>query len=244
MQNHTRTRDSEAERALFERSLDEIESKLGYVFNRREWLRRALTHSSFEQDNRRAESYERLEFLGDRVIELTTCKWLFDRYPDADEGVLSKHLAWIGDEENLARLAERLGLRGMIRVGRSMNGQAEHVSQSMLADAIESVMGAIYVDGGHAAAERVVLSIVLEGDDKDVIPADFLSKNSLQEYCQSKGIAPPSFVHVESGPDHDKTFTCTVAVKGLKAVGIGSSKKEAERRAAAEVLEMLCKNDP
>ncbi|HTY46255.1 MAG TPA: ribonuclease III [Methanomassiliicoccales archaeon] len=244
MQNHPRTKDNEVERVLFKRHLDELQAKLGYSFGHPELLRTALTHSSYVQEDPRAESYERLEFLGDRVIELTTCKWLYCRYRDADEGLLSKHLAWIGDEDNLARLAERLGLKDMIRVGSSMNGQREHVSQSMLADAIESVMGAIYLDGGHAAAERVVLSVVLEGDDKDVIPADFLSKNSLQEYCQGKDIAPPSFVHVESGPDHDKKFTCTVAVKGLKAVGIGSSKKEAERRAAAEVLEMLRKNDP
>ncbi len=242
MQNNSRIWDVEAQRALFERSLSELEERIGYAFNRREWLRRALTHSSFEQENRRAESYERLEFLGDRVIELTVCKWLFDRYPEADEGILSKHLSWIGDEENLARLAQKLGLGEVIRVGRSMNGQADHISQSMLADAIESVMGAIYVDGGHAAAERVVLNVVLEGEGKDIIPPDFLSKNSLQEYCQSEGLSSPSFVHLESGPDHEKTFTCTVAVKGLKAVGIGSSKKEAERRAAAEALALLRAN--
>jgi ribonuclease-3 len=239
LQNNARTRDPETERALFERRLSELEERIGYTFKRREWLRRALTHSSFEQDNRRAESYERLEFLGDRVIELTTCRWLFDHHPDADEGELSKHLAWIGDEDNLARLAERLGVKEIVRVGRSMNGQPEHVSQSMLADAIEALMGAVFVDGGHATAEKAVLRIVLDGDGKDVIPPDFLSKNSLQEYCQSKGLATPSFVHVESGPDHDKTFTCTVSVCGFKAVGMGSSKKEAERRAAAEVLGML-----
>jgi len=235
--------DLEAERVFFERDLDELQGRLGYNFGRRELLRQALTHSSYVGEVKKGKSYERLEFLGDRVIEVTVCEWLFQNRPNDDEGELSKALGWIADEESLARIGEELGLRNLIRLGQSLRGNG--ISESILADAVEAIMCAVYLDGGMNPAAKLVIRLVLKDGKVGAMPEDFLSRSTLEEVCCKLDLDPPAFTHEEQGPEHQKVFRCTVSVGGaIKGEGTGRTKKAAERRASADALEKMRQYDP
>jgi ribonuclease-3 len=230
--------DPEAERLFFERGLDELQERLGYSFGRKELLRQALTHSSYVGETKKGKSYERLEFLGDRVIEVTVCEWLFQNRPNDDEGELSKALGWIADEESLARIGEELGLRRLIRLGQSLRGNG--ISESVLADAVEAIMCAVYLDGGMNPAAKLVTRLVLKDGKIGAMPEDFLSRSTLEEVCCKLDLDPPIFSHEAQGPEHQKIFRCTVSVGGaIKGEGTGKTKKAAERRASADALEKM-----
>lgn len=231
-----KNKDLEAERVKFERGISQLETKIGHGFTRKELIRQALTHSSFAREAGK-ESYERLEFLGDRVVELAVSDWLFQNRA-WDEGELSKMLSWLVDEESLAGAAERLGLDDAIRVGKSYAGVRP--SASMLADTFEAVVGALFIDAGLEVASGAVVTYLLREGDFGELPEDYFSRNTLEELCHRTGAPGPTYSHMERGPEHAKEFECRVSVDGgLVGRGVGRTKKEAERRASADLLSKM-----
>jgi ribonuclease-3 len=232
----SKSKDAEAKRVFFEKGLADLEDALGHRFERKELARDALTHSSFAAETGKA-SYERLEFLGDRVVELAVSEWLYRNRSD-DEGDMAKVLGWLVDEESLGGVARELGLEGLIRLGRSYAGGKP--SSSVLADSFEAVIGALFVDAGPETASRIVVSHLLKDGRFGGPPEDYLSRSLLEERCRKEGLALPTFAHRERGPDHEKEFECTVILEGdLVGKGKGRTKKEAERRASADLLKKL-----
>lgn len=220
-----------------------LESRIGYQFNNVELLKTALTHSSYANERRApgAVSYERLEFLGDSVLGLTTAEFLYARTPALPEGRMTKLRAELVCEASLHKTACELGLGEFMRLGRGeeLTGGRERVS--ILADMVEAVIAAIYLDGGMDEAKRFIMAHVLsdaEIDDRRPI-ADY--KTALQELVQQDGEAHIVYELLgESGPDHCKSFTFAVSVNGAETgTGSGRTKKEAEQAAARAALEKL-----
>jgi ribonuclease-3 len=215
-------------------SLEEI---IGYEFRDKELLAEALTHKSHATEQGSSRYNERLEFLGDSVLGLVVSYYLFLKNPSEDEGFLSKNKSALVSRANLARWAETLGL------GRHLNlGAGEHLSggsrHSILSNAIEAVLGAVYLDGGLLSAEKIVIPW-LEGQLPEAL--DYDNKSALQELIQKKHKRPPDYELVsETGPEHDKLFTVRVYL-GKKTLGIGAgkNKKEAQQAAARNALDYL-----
>ena len=222
-----------------------LESRIGYHFKNTELLRTALTHSSYANERRAlgAVSYERLEFLGDAVLGLTTAEFLYRHTPALPEGRMTKLRAELVCETSLHKTALELGLGEFMRLGRGeeLTGGRERVS--ILADMVEAIIAAIYLDGGMDEAKRFIMAHVLsdaEIDDRRPT-ADY--KTALQELVQQEGEAHIVYELIdESGPDHSKTFTFSVTVNGAEiGTGSGRTKKEAEQAAARIALEKLSK---
>ncbi|MFO0726800.1 MAG: ribonuclease III [Myxococcota bacterium] len=211
---------------------------IGYTFQRPELLIASVTHRSFvnESADRLAFDNERLEFLGDAVLGLVVATELMQRFPSAQEGVLSRLRASMVDEAALHKLAVALGLGEALRLGRGEELSGGRTRSSLLADAFEAMIGAAYLDGGLDAA-RVILDRCLSYPGAAEAPVD--PKTELQERLQAAKRAPPTYRLVgEEGPDHAKTFAVEVSVEGrVVARGEGRTKKEAERAAASVVLE-------
>lgn len=212
-----------------------LEESVGYFFADPELLLQALTHKSWgSPDN------ERLEFLGDSVLELAVSHLLFFSLPQATEGELSKVRASLVREDFLAEVATGLQLGQYLRLGKGEEVTGGRQKASILASALEALIGAIYLDGGYGAALRVVERLfedaVREGRWRD---RDY--KTQLQEYTQALFKETPHYVLLsEQGPEHSKTFEVAVYVKGeLWGMGYGRSKKEAEQRAAQEALRRI-----
>jgi len=212
--------------------------ELGYVFTDLDRLRQALTHSSFVYENNLGPeaSNERLEFLGDAVLELLVSDFLFNHYPRLTEGELSKVRAGIVCETSLASHGRRLGLGVYLRLGRGEAAGGGAEKDSILSDALEAVIGAVYLDGGLEAARTFVADLLVRPLGQAPI-AD--PKSSLQEKVQKKSRDPLVYTIVEeTGPAHQKKFTSTVSHGGrVLGIGVGKSKKDAERQAAIEALE-------
>lgn len=233
---------------------EQLEKRLNYRFRSRELLEKALTHSSTVSDARAGrgaetaeamllEDNERLEFLGDAVLELVTREYLVSKFPQWDEGQLSKSRARLVNAKSLEAAARRLGIGEHLRLGRGEEKTGGRQKQTLLADAFEALVAAIYLDGGLEAA-REVLRIVLfehtlqEGGDRMEVSD---RKSALQELLQGRGLPPALYrLAAETGPDHQKKFRIEVWASGeLLASGEGSTKKEAEQRAARRALERL-----
>jgi ribonuclease-3 len=219
----------------------DLEHKLGYRFERIEWLERALTHRS-HIFNSEARSNERLEFLGDSVLGLAVSQVLVARFPDWDEGSLSKARARLVSAASAEDAANRLSLGEHLRLGPGEEKTGGRRKQNLLADAYEAVVGAIFRDSGFAAAttfvERSLLSDALSVAE---LLADADHKSALQEWLQSRGLRLAEY-HVvrETGPEHDKTFRVSVRAAGRAlAEADGHSKKSAEQAAAALALGLL-----
>ena len=199
-------------------------------------LQQALTHSSFANERGLEHDNERLEFLGDSVLSLVVANWLFRRHPSAPEGVLSRIRSHVVSAEALARRGRELDLGPALRLGHGEDQSGGRGKQSLLADALEAVIGAVFVDGGLQAARRLVEPwIEIEAAEAMDAPD---AKSDLQESLQGQGLEPPSYRHVgRDGPDHDPVFhvECWVGGRAVAAAS-GHSKKEAERRAAARAL--------
>ena len=214
-----------------DRILDAVENLLGYTFDDRQILEQALSHRSYTNEKGRPliESNERLEFLGDSVIELAVTHVLFEDFPDYPEGELTKLRSPLVKGAALAEAADKLGLSELILLGRR--------KRSILADAYEAVVGAIYMDGGFEVAAGMVMSCLgpLIHDIVSWGSGDF--KSELQERATKKFGAVPRYRIRDEGPDHFKTFHATVEV-GNKKYGpvAGPSKKEAEQGAARAAL--------
>jgi ribonuclease-3 len=217
-----------------------FEQRLGHRFRRRELLACALTHRSFARERESEEHYERLEFLGDAVLKLVTAEWLFERHPERREGPLSKQLAQLVSATALAPYAAALGLGEELRLGVGEERSGGRGKRSLLADSLEAVFGAVYLDGGLDAV-RPVIHRMLEtaaGEGTD-LRAD--AKTTLQELAQARGLELPLYRLVAAtGPDHSKRFSVECWLAGeLAGRGEGASKKVAEQRAAADALGRL-----
>jgi ribonuclease III len=225
---------------LLRRSATPLEKRLGYRFRRPELLEQALTHRSWAHEREAAEHYERLEFLGDAVLGLIAAEELFRGHPELPEGELSKRKSFLVSREVLARRGEELGLGELLRlgVGEERSGGREKVS--LLADAVEAVLGAVYLDGGLDAARTTIAGMFSSGLARPGGgPTD--AKTVLQETVQARGWPLPAYRLVEqAGPDHAKRFTVEVFLRGEPAGrGHGRSKKVAEQEAAAVALAAL-----
>lgn len=225
-----------AERPADQESLAAL---LGHRFARPALLREALTHPSTDPHQRGAASfgYERLEFLGDRVLGLIVAEWLLERFPDEPEGALSRRHTALVRRETLAEIARGIDLGGQLILSA---GEAEYggrANEAILADACEAVIAALYLDGGLAAARNFLRSAFAEAIDRhDQPPTD--AKTALQEWAQARGLPLPDYAVVaRSGPDHKPQFVVEVAISGVPPMtATGNSKRVAERRAAAAML--------
>lgn len=226
----------------------ELEERLHYKFNNRELYRKALTHRSWlsEDENAiREDSNERLEFLGDAVLELVVAEYLFKFFPGRPEGELTEYRRILVNGEILAMKARilDLGCEIILSPGEKESGGCD--KDSILSDAYEAIIGAIYLDGGLEAAQNFIVDFHLL-DMQEQINSDIHVnyKGKLLEYMQARGTAPEYSIIAESGPDHEKFFEVAVELDGQQiGTGSGYSKKEAEQVAAKEALESLLIKD-
>jgi ribonuclease-3 len=221
--------------------LAQLEERLGVRFRDRSLLDLALRHGSFSHERGQdpGKSYERLELLGDAVLSLVVSDDLYRRYPEMDEGGLAKQRARVVNEAALASVARRLDLGRYILLGRGEEKGGGRQRQSLLADAVESVIGAIYIDSGYGVAHHVVSRWIHElGEVIQRAGEDF--KSQLQERLQRRRQMPRYRITQEEGPDHARTFLAVVEANGRPlGEGRGRSKKEAEQAAAADALSRL-----
>jgi ribonuclease III len=224
-----------------------LETNIGYVFREPALLAQALRHSSFVNEHLESglESNERLEFLGDSVLSTVVSHLLMVRFPDLNEGNLSKIRSGLVNETQLARIARKIHLGGFIRLGRGELNSGGQKKASILADGFEALIAAIYLDGGFDSAVRIItrhfsglLNIIAVNEENQ----DF--KSQIQEVAQAIIKVQPEY-HVvnESGPDHDKTFEVELVIGSLTARGTGKSKKAAEQAAARQALGLLPRRD-
>lgn len=224
-----------------ENGLSEFEQRIGYVFERRELLRRALTHKSYSHEAKTDDvrHNETFEFLGDSVLGFVIGDLLFGHFPDLDEGALSKMKAYLVSAPSLATKARHYEMGDVIRLGVGEEKTGGRKKDSLLANLFEAVIAAIYLDAGIEPARQLIERSFAEDiariDRQDLLFHDY--KTALQELAQAKGLQLPDYnVVAEVGPDHDKTFVVEVKVGTLSARGEGSSKKEAQQQAAKQAL--------
>lgn len=219
----------------------EFEQRLGYTFRDKTLLRDALTHSSYANEHRRegAVSNERLEFLGDAILGLVVAEHLYGTYPNQPEGELTKLRAELVCESSLAEVASRLELGKVLRLGHGESHGGGSHRPSMLADAVEAVLAASYLDGGMEVPKSIISRLILTKIPKGGGNQDY--KTRFQELVQrSRGQSISYALVGESGPDHNKTFTVEVSLNDTTVgTGTGSSKKRAEQDAARCAIERL-----
>ena len=231
----------------------QLEERLGHKFRRPALLERALTHSSALPELRAAyaearrdsppEDNEQMEFLGDAVLDMLASEHLLTTFPDWSEGQLSKSRARLVNAKSLEEAARRLGLGEYLRLGRGEEKTGGREKQTLLADAFEAIVAAVYLDAGLGTARillrQTLFEQALEEGGERIAESD--RKSALQEYLQARGQPPAEYrIAGESGPDHQKTFRVEVCVNGQPlASGEGSTKKEAEQRAARSALTQL-----
>ncbi len=217
---------------------EELEKRIGYTFRNRYLLECALTHTSYanEQKIRRYEDYERLEFLGDAVLEMVSSEFLYEKYPSKKEGELTKIRASLVCEPALAFCARDLDLEQFIRLGRGEESCGGRGKDSITSDVMEAVIGAMYLDSKDVEIpRRFILRFILSDLEGKLLFYD--AKSILQEHCQKKGREISYEVIGEEGPCHSKTYTVMAYVDGKEgASGSGRSKKAAEQAAAYQVL--------
>ena len=219
--------------------LTELAGLIGHGFDDDTLLVRALTHPSFdgEADPKDAAAFERLEFLGDRVLGLVISELLFREYPDSDEGGLAVRFNLLVRKETCARVAESIPLGGYLRMSAGEAAAGGRRKKAILGNACEALIAAIYLDGGLEAA-RTFIETRWQPFLATVRDAPKDAKTELQEWAQSKGLAAPEYQLVErEGPDHAPTFTIAVGVEGVTtAKGEGPSKRAAQQAAARQML--------
>ena len=239
---------------MLTKGLEELERCLEYHFTNPALLQQAITHKSYLNETREGiqssaigglgGDNERLEFLGDAVLDLVISQDLLLNHPATPEGDLSKMKSRMVSEMALAKVARRLELGQYLLLGRGEEMTQGRAKPSLLADALEAILAAIYLDGGLEVTGRVIQRI-FKDDIDDLLKTEALTdyKTELQEICQRDfEILPTYTVLSESGPDHQKTFEIQLSIKGtIYGRGVGHSKKEAEQQAAREALEKLKK---
>ncbi|MBD2750425.1 ribonuclease III [Microvirga sp. BT688] len=216
-------------------NLDELLSKLGYRFENPALLDEALTHVSAPKAD--GQSYQRLEFLGDRVLGLAIADLLYRTFPGAPEGELSRRLAELVRRESCAEIAIAWDVGPYLKLGAGEAHAGERRNQTILADVCEAIIGAAFMDGGYEAARGVIeraFQPLLEAPRRPLRDP----KSALQEWAQGRGLPPPTYSIVEqTGPDHAPRFRVMVKVKGAETeFGLGTSKRIAEQAAARSLL--------
>jgi ribonuclease-3 len=220
----------------------ELMERLGHKFGTPALLHDALTHPSLAGMRPRKKSampYERLEFLGDRVLGLVIAEWLYEKYPDSNEGDLAKRHAALVNREALRAVAKEIGLGNFLRLARGEEASASRKNLATLPDAMEAMLGALYLDGGMKAARNFIHRYWQKDIAISEAPAD--PKTALQEWAQGQALPLPQYKVVEhSGPAHAPKFIIEVSVKGHPAASAeGDSKREAQKTAAALLLKQL-----
>ncbi len=219
--------------------VQKIEENIGYRFTDKNIILQALTHRSYTNEYQETIHNERLEFLGDAILQLTaTCK-LYTLYPDVAEGELSVYRSLLVKTEFLVQVAEKLKIPSYLRVSSGQKKDLNTVSTGLFADAVEAIIGAIYLDGGLEAAEQFIFEKVLTDIQGYLSQAPLQdAKTALQEYTQQEFDITPEYIMIdESGPDHAKTFTIGVKIgDSMHAQAIGKSKQEAAQKAAEQTL--------
>ena len=214
-----------------------LEKTIGYRFKDRELLDRSLTHISALAGGSRANSYQRLEFLGDHVLGLVISDMLFRAFPKGDEGELSRRLADLVRRESCADVARAIELGAALRLGASEANAGGRMRTAILADVCEALVGAVYLDGGYDASAKLVERLWGERMRAPVRPLRD-PKTILQEWAQARGLPTPTYKEVErTGPHHDPEFRVAVILPQREpAEGVGRSKRTAEQAAAAAML--------
>jgi len=230
--------------------IEELYPVLGHDFARPELLREGLTHPSAAADRRAsAGNYDRLEFLGDRVLGVIVAERLLRQFPDAPAGELARRYNALVRRESLAGVARAIGLGRHVRMSKSERATGGEEKSALLADACEAVIAALYLDGGMEAAARFVdrywKALMDEAGTADKDP-----KTALQEWAHQTVEAPPTYAVIgREGPPHEPTFTVEVTIEGatgrrLSATGTGGSKRAAEQAAAGAMLEAVGRSEP
>ena len=224
-----------------EKNLDELEKNIGYKFNNIDLLKNALTHTSYAYENNVA-SNEKLEFLGDSILEFLSSKYIYGNYPKLKEGEMTKVRATVVCEDSLYKIAKKHNFSDFLYLGKSEMKHEGNRKPAIMADSVEAVIAAMYFDSGLDACEKFIVDNLKEDIEiasKNVGIKDH--KTILQEKLQVHGNVKIEYEIInEEGPDHDKTFTAEVKLNGkVLAVGKGKNKKHAEMDAADKALKEL-----
>ncbi|MBQ6775448.1 MAG: ribonuclease III [Synergistaceae bacterium] len=224
-------------RAVFdEKSMKVLEDNLGYEFNDRYLLEEALTHSSFSRENGLFHNNERLEFLGDSILSFVIARALYRMYPDAKEGELTHMRAELVKSEALYQKAEMLNIPYLLLHGRSI--KSSNLPHSICADAVESVLGAVCLDSGVAAADRVIKKLFLQNSDEQ--EPEYDPKTALQIWLQKHGMDLPKYELMSvKGPSHAPEFTVRLYMNGFEHIETDKTRKGAEAKVAKLVLNDL-----
>lgn len=219
---------------------EKLEAELGYVFNNKELLSQALTHTSYAYENK-VQSNEKLEFLGDAILEVTISKFLYNNYINLTEGEMTKVRAAVVCEQSLYEVAKKHNFSDFLHLGRSEIANHGSERPAILADSVEAVIAAIFIDSNMENAEKFIINNLKDAikiASQHVGMKDY--KTVLQEKLQTHGAVNIEYITIdESGPDHDKIFTVELKVNGeTRTFGKGRSKKEAEMQAAKKALEI------
>ncbi len=217
---------------------------IGYQFRQPKLLIQALKHRSILPvlHEERVDSNERLELLGDAVLGLVVTEFLYHKYPDKEEGELTSMKSLLVSRKILAGVASELNLGSFLLLSEAEIKSGGRQRQSIIADALEALIGAIYLDGGLEAARRFIIKKVLKNYQKILSEEKYKNfKSILLEYAQSKNLGAPFYIiRSEEGPDHNKIFTVEVKIQNkIVGIGVGNSKKRAEQKAAQDAIEKL-----
>ena len=218
-------------------SVSILEKKINYIFHNKEYLNQAFTHKSLNTEPRK--NYERLEFLGDAVIDIIVSRELMRDFPEGDEGLLTQRRAALVQKPYLASIGHLLDLMDYLMIEKSVNLEIEKIAEKQQANLFEALIGAIYLDGGIEPCRKLILETVWTYRHEAWKTTNY--KGKLIEYCHSKNIENPLFLVKDiTGPDHQRTFEIQVKI-GLKkySSGMGTNKKTAEQIAAKLALEEL-----
>lgn len=222
-------------------SIEQLEKLIGYSFRNIQLLERALTHRSFSGEHSYAEDNERLEFLGDAVLELIVSELLMSRFEDYAEGRLTKLRAQLVSADNLCIEATRLQLGSFLRLGKAEENSAGRTKKALLADTLEALIAAVYLDSDLDTTRALVHRLIAAPEKVTAVDATLAEhnpKSTLQELLQAHKLPAAKYqVAEETGPPHDVTFLVTLTIPDLcQTSGKGNSKKNAEQKAAAEAL--------
>ena len=220
--------------------MEALEEKLGYRFTNRAFLENALTHSSCANESRgKLQSNERLEFLGDSILGMVVADHLYRNHPDLPEGELTRTRSALVCEESLVEVAQALGLGEYLKLGKGEEAGGGRERPSIIADAVEAVLAAVYLDGGIGSARKLIQKFILDREAEKSASRDY--KTALQELVQRESgqVLGYQLIGAE-GPDHAKIFSVEVDLNGAPiGQGRGRSKKEAEQNAAKAAIEKL-----
>ena len=224
-------------------NFEKIEKEIGYEFKNKQLLETALTHTSYAYENKK-QSNEKLEFLGDSILEFVSSEYIYHNYPKLKEGEMTKVRASVVCEDSLQKIAKMHNFSDFLYLGKSERTSQKEVRPAIMADSIEAVIAAIFLDGGLEETKKFILNNLakpIENATKNIGQKDY--KTVLQEVLQKNGNVDIEYVIVdEKGPDHEKVFTAEVKFNNkILATGEGKSKKQAEMEAAQKALENIKK---